>query len=144
MLIMERFPFGPSVNMMYKTLPNYRRAPTAEFQKFKRRVKKWAEEHSDALYASPEYKELKQLMDIKHYPIRLQLELTMYVNKSKVLCKDGRIKRFDTSNHIKSIEDAMSGIIGIDDKVFFRIIAEKIPIDGDSYVTAKVSVMGGV
>lgn len=143
MLLVERFPLGPTVNNMYVTLKNYRRAPSAEFQRFKRRVKKWVDNFGPELLQSGEYQELQQLIEIKHYPIRLQLELTFHINRTKILCKDGRTKRYDTSNRVKAVEDAIFGILDIDDKHVFRVIAEKTPIDGDSYVTAKVSVMGG-
>ena len=144
MLIIERFPLGPTVNNLYVTLKNYRRAPSAEFRRFKRKVSKWEEANSSDLLASQEYKELHQLIQIKHYPIRLQIELTFYINRTKIVCKDGSTKRYDTSNRIKAVEDAISGILDIDDRHYWKITAEKVLIEGDSYVTAKVSVMGAV
>jgi Holliday junction resolvase RusA-like endonuclease len=129
---------------MYVTLKNYRRAPSAEYQRFKRKVKKWVDNFGPDLLQSGEYQELQQLIDIKHYPIKLKLELTFHVNRTKIVCKDGRTKRYDTSNRVKAVEDAIFGILDIDDKHVWKVTAEKVVIEGDSYVTAKVSVMGGV
>lgn len=144
MITLTDLPFPPTVNNLYITLRSGKRAPSGEYQKFRRRVKKWVELHGELLLGSSQFKELSNLMQMQHYRAKLQLDLTFFCNTTKIICKDGRTKRFDTSNRVKAIEDAISDIIKIDDKHVWRLTAEKKETKGESYVEASISVIGAI
>lgn len=60
------------------------------------------------------------------------LNLGLYYFLADYFLVDGKsIKRHDTTNFTKALEDAISEYLGVDDRYYGRVDAEKFPSDGD-------------
>lgn len=115
----------PSVNGSYATnFKTKRRFPSKELLAFK----KLFNSASIHIFDGPTKTSLKDfLQEIKSK--KLCLIVQVYFKKERLYTKDGRIKKLDISNRLKSCEDCICKAIGIDDSQIFRIVAEKIPTD---------------
>ena len=73
----------------------------------------------------------------------LRVDFCFYWPKSKLMSKDGLPKKLDDSNRLKDAEDAVSEIIGIDDKWFIDKTLKKMPWNKEyEAFSAKVSCCG--
>ena len=63
--------------------------------------------------------------------IPLKVDYYFVFPKSKLLTKDNRFKMLDSANRIKSCQDGLASIIGIDDKMFVTGVVEKVICDED-------------
>lgn len=70
----------------------------------------------------------------------IKVEYSFNWPKEKLISKDGFPKKIDTSNRLKESEDAVSEIIGIDDKYFIESNIIKIP-KNQSYSDFSVKIM---
>ena len=77
-----------------------------------------------ALSLSEETRE--DLRQIEEGPVSLFLQFNL--NHDMMYTKDGRVKRMDVSNLIKSAEDAIMDLIGLDDKFVFKVTCEKVAL----------------
>jgi len=68
---------------------------------------------------------------------RYELHLKFYFTFKDLFTKKNEIKRLDVSNRIKLIEDQLAEHLGIDDRYFFKVTAEKI-LGDDRSVDAEV------
>jgi hypothetical protein len=141
-LISEERPSGASINTHYEQIayfPNLPLPPSSNNQYFLvRRGPKTFHVPSDELKA------FKALMDqyaakegmpftfnsnlVKAWvsePAGLSIKAVFFFHKERVMTKQNLPKRLDCSNRIKALHDNLCRIIGIDDKWFFKVEAEK-------------------
>jgi len=126
---LNNLPIPPTVNHMYRTLPNYRRCKTKYLIDFEKDMELWAMVNKQAIY------DLKSSLKEAKY---LSLELTMTFTRDKLICHNGKVKVLDISNRIKAIEDAICGLIGLDDSLIFDVKACK-RVGKKVGVTAKIT-----
>ncbi len=55
----------------------------------------------------------------------LDIHCTFFLNESRIYTKDLRPQVWDVSNRLKALHDCVAKMLDIDDKLFFRIAAEK-------------------
>lgn len=114
--ILSGFPLPPSTNHLYKTIVirgRSRRAKSKEYKAYEHAVKVWMMTHHHEL-------QLARALTTMAGPGRfIHLDLDFKFHRSRILCKDGKPKRLDTSNRLKALEDALSLILGIDDCWFW-------------------------
>ena len=102
----------PSINSAYCTnFKTGRRFPSKELADFKKEF---------ARLKRPAQADIEVLKDK-----RLCLLIELWCAPSRVYTKKGTVKKWDISNCIKSLEDAASDMLGIDDSHFFRVVIEK-------------------
>jgi len=68
----------------------------------------------------------------------LELKLKFYFQHQDLYTKKNEVKRLDVTNRIKIIEDQLAQHIGIDDRYFFKVTAEKI-LGDHQYVNAEIT-----
>lgn len=62
----------------------------------------------------------------------LKVEAYVCLKRDRVLTEDNKPQQVDSSNFMKSLEDNLFKILGIDDRYVFPISIEKVWIDDDS------------
>lgn len=92
--------------------------------------KKLFDKQSICIYDGPTKTTLKDFLH-EIQSKKLCLIVQVYFKKERLFTKDGRIKKLDISNRIKSCEDCLCNSIGIDDSQIFRVVAEKCVTDFD-------------
>lgn len=120
-MCLKDFPMPPTLNKGYFNLPRGGRAPTKELRDFKRQVELWILTNKSSLGA------FKQLWE-GPWNRCASFKLTIYfiMAKEKLYTLQGKAKKLDVSNRIKFAEDGIAQAIGIDDRYFFSVSAEKL------------------
>ncbi|MFI5405196.1 MAG: RusA family crossover junction endodeoxyribonuclease [Nitrososphaerales archaeon] len=113
---LKNIPIPPSVNHMYRTLPNYRRCKTKYLLDFEKDFELWVLLNKEAINTAR-----KEIKDSKY----LKLDLRFYLKRPTLFCLNNTVKKMDISNRIKAVEDAVSNLLGIDDSLFFQVSASK-------------------
>ncbi len=57
------------------------------------------------------------------------IDACFHMERSEIICKNGKPKKNDTSNRLKGLHDVLSVIIGIDDSYFWSCSADKQAVD---------------
>lgn len=72
--------------------------------------------------------------------LRLKIDTVFFFDRKKIICKDGSVKRNDTSNRLKPLHDALGLVLVIDDKHFWAGSFDKVPIapNVQEYVTVTI------
>lgn len=65
--------------------------------------------------------EIKQWAKDRH----LSLHLDFYIPKTKLFCKDGRVKKFDHHNLLKAQIDGIAKMLQFDDSLIWEVSASK-------------------
>lgn len=114
-------PIPPSVNKMYKTVRIktragfiYKRGKGEEMRLWERDMAVWAVLNADALRQVSQY--VKQNLRVGTV---LRVDASFYFKIERIMCKDGKPKRLDTSNYLKALHDVIAALIGVDDCYFF-------------------------
>ena len=72
------------------------------------------------------------------------LNLDFCFTSSQVFTKDGRYKKIDMNNRIKSAVDAISRLLEIDDSLFFSHLCQKLVTDQETpFFDAHIAVIEG-
>ena len=116
---LENLPMPPSVNQCYVNVGK-KRVSSASLRKFKNSIAKWHYINKTSVAAAKEelLTELKRKIALK-FIFRFP-EKKIYIKKTK------RVKKLDVSNRIKAAEDAITDMLGFDDKLVFKVEAEKV------------------
>lgn len=115
----------PSVNASYATnFKTKKRFPSKSLIAFK----KLFNSSSIHIFDGPTKTTLKDFLN-EIRSKKLCLIVQVYFKRERLFTKDGRIKKLDISNRIKSVEDCICKAIGIDDSQIFRVVAEKCVTD---------------
>lgn len=139
-ILITDIPLPPSVNQMYSGgvfQGHYRRYPSKKF-------KDWANLcNQDYLEQGHIFRSMRALLEkmLDDQAWVLYLKLYFFVRTETIYCKDGGAKRWDVSNYIKPVEDLISDVLDYDDRMHWKISAEKIEItgEGDEHVNATIS-----
>lgn len=117
---LKDIPMPPSANNLYATIwKTKRRIKTKEYNVYEQMMNLWASTHPQQLSNA------RQLtLNIKQNQA-LKVDRTYWFPREKVLTKQGKPKRNDTSNRIKALDDAVSALIAIDDCFFWDGSFEK-------------------
>lgn len=128
------FPYPPSVNECYITRSGYRiknvgqkyfaswRAPSKKLETFYKECEIWTLTNNAQAKAAFEFLNKTKTAEIS---------ATFYTNRSSCLTKKDTPKRFDISNRVKALHDALARAIGIDDCIFWKC-SERIALIDDS------------
>lgn len=124
-------PCAPSANKLHVNVVRggkigFRRN-SGEYQNF---------QHQMSIY---ELSNRKHIKAISEWAVgrNFSLQLEMYFQKTKVLCLDGRVKKFDHHNLLKAQIDELCKMIGVDDSRIWHVSASKIvSANGRSFVNA--------
>ncbi len=110
-------PMPPSVNACYENAGK-RRIKSPKLLAFHAEMRAWA---------LPIVRELRRINGIivASTNKKLVFDFVFYFGPGKIYTKSGQIKQLDVSNRIKAIEDVLCGMIGIDDRLVFKVMAEK-------------------
>lgn len=126
LLTFVNLPMPPSTNHMYITLRNGMKFPSPELKAFQAEMETRRKGYPDQNERFPSQGE------------PLSLELQFFLNAGRLLKKDGTTKRWDVSNRIKAMEDAVAKLIGVDDRHFWEVYAAKRVTTGPERVEARV------
>lgn len=99
-------PIPPSMNNAYPTGKNGRRYKSAELTRWQTEFQIWS------------FLNRMHVLELQSYFSRkgfLRVDCEFYFKHERVLCKDGRAKRLDADNRLKSLLDSLTNLIGIDD-----------------------------
>ena len=127
------FPFPPSVNQIYATIGR-RRVATRELKQFKNEVNLWALKYR---------KELRELRTSLCEEIKqgkwIKIDLHLCLPFKKIWNLKGGVKIYDAANRVKASHDALSEVLGLDDKYFCVGITENVVTSGNPRVILTVS-----
>lgn len=110
---------GVSINLAYRNIPGLGRCVSKELTAYKKQCAFWAMANSRIKQAFYDFIKEEQAETFK-------IDFYFTFKHERLWTKDGRPKRLDASNFIKTTEDQLCEFLGIDDKLFFNISAEKI------------------
>jgi Holliday junction resolvase RusA-like endonuclease len=135
-------PLPPSSNNCYANGRRGGRFKSLKMRLWERDFATWAIEYAQTFAIA------RSLLAPRLKPgMVLAVHCTFYFKRSRILTKDGRPKKNDTSNYLKGLHDALSGALGIDDSWFFDGTMRKRPAealighDGSEMVEVKVELL---
>lgn len=131
MITLHSFPMPPSSNHVYATIQRDAkswRTKSAELREFERDALNWALAGGPGLHRARDL--AKQARNGKN--LVLDVHAKFYFKRERILCKNGKPKRLDTSNRIKALHDALATILEVDDCFFWSLSADKAAILGNA------------
>lgn len=108
MLLLKRFPLGPSSNSIYSSV-NGRFIKSVEARKYEALVN---------MYGLKEFRIIEQFKKLVKPSDVFHVDMYFVFLRDRLVSKKETIKRLDSSNRIKSASDGLSKILGIDDSRF--------------------------
>lgn len=105
MLLLKRFPLGPSSNSIYSSV-NGRFIKSVEARKYEALVN---------MYGLKEFRIIEQFKKLVKPSDVFHVDMYFIFLRDRLVSKKETIKRLDSSNRIKSASDGLSKILGIDD-----------------------------
>jgi len=121
MIHLNEIPMPPTANKRL-IVANGRLIKSSECRAFDKAVQIWMIRQKSKLFE--DRRKAKEWIDTC---FMLKVDFCFYWPKTKLISKDGMPKKLDDSNRLKDAEDAVSEIIGIDDKWFIDKTLKKIP-----------------
>ena len=125
--ILMGVPLPPSENAIYRnSQPRWGaraargRHLSAEGRAYKAAFAGWALQHLHSLRLAA------QLFAV--FPA-IEIEAFLGFERSRLFCKDGRVKACDAANYVKILFDCLAAAIGYDDRHFFGVRIVKHPVD---------------
>ena len=118
---LDKLPMPPSVNACYVTVGR-KRVASRDLKTFKRKAQAWAYLNKQIL------KSIKTKVE-EHLALncKVRLDFVFRFPAKKLWRKsDRKAKKLDVSNRIKPAEDVVCSLLGFDDRIVFRISAEKV------------------
>lgn len=116
-------PFPPSVNSAYAHFRDrsgtIRRCKSPAVLDWNGKFYAWE------LVNRHEVRNAKNLLQTLNGLIGMKFAFRM--SKQRLFTLKGTPKKLDLSNHIKILEDSITGLLGFDDSLVFKLEAEKIP-----------------
>lgn len=139
-VIMQKLPIPPTANRQLMPVKRGRYArliKTNDARSFDSQIETWMLKASDDIHTMRTV--CKSWVKAG---FTLRVDLTFHFAENKLYTKGTKkkpkdVKRMDVNNRIKSVIDAVSKILEIDDKYFFAHFIEKVTAeDGQNYCTA--------
>jgi len=109
---------------------------TAKLKAYKQSVESWGIQFSGPLREAQGM--LQKLTATNDFVF--EIDRLFFFNAKRIICKDGRPKRLDVTNRIKHFDDALSKLLGIDDKFYWFGSEKKIPVSDDANEFSIVSI----
>ncbi len=121
-LVLDGLPLPPSSNNQYKSFVRsgkiiHVRSP--ELVKYRQDFEKWAVANALGLRVAREMVE----------GCAVEIEAFFGFQRDRIYTKAGEFRRLDVSNYLKAVHDCLADAIGIDDRAFFSVVAEKFAVD---------------
>tara|TARA_R110000796_G_scaffold252565_2_gene387865 strand:- start:1065 stop:1481 length:417 start_codon:yes stop_codon:yes gene_type:complete len=117
---LNHLPMPPSINESYIQV-GIHRVSSSSHKKFKLLMQRWG------LLNYNKIQNIKKKLDKIDGSGRVCLSFVFKFPASKLTLKNTTMpKKLDTSNRIKSSEDAVCKLLGFDDRFVFKLIAEKV------------------
>lgn len=118
-MILRNFPIPPTSNNLYIPVRG-RLIKSKEGREYDLKVQQ---------YGSLHFYKLKEIREkIKEFP-ELLVETVFVFHKSRVIGKQGQMKKLDSSNRIKQVHDGFAKLIGIDDCYYVQTPVSKATCD---------------
>ena len=141
-MVITGLPMPPSANALYRNV-NRRfgkgsgRVKTNEYKIFESKIKQWAWQNPDQFTLARTFiKQVQSRGDL------IRLDLTFFFERSRIITKDQRPKRLDTSNRLKAMHDALANMLGFDDCLIWSGAFDKIALHtGGEYAEAKLAII---
>jgi Holliday junction resolvase RusA-like endonuclease len=130
----KEIPVPPTVNSAYRNVPGRGRVASKAYSSWRRAFNYWAMNLGTNIDTA---KAVVQTKIAAGAP--LSISLVFVLGKMSLLCRDGRTKKWDVSNRIKLIEDALCGLLEIDDCEVWTIVAGKRVCENWEGVNATIS-----
>jgi len=118
-ILIQNFPLPPSENQIYRNVPRVGRVATQELKDYKRACAFWG-------MANKQYKQIFWELAQEYPGHVLKVDAYIILKHERLWTKDGRPKKLDASNRLKALHDQLAEYLGIDDKAFFNVSAEKV------------------
>lgn len=118
----------PSVNAAYvnaKTTGRRGRTKSPEYRQFESLANMWFMKHSILMGQA------RKMLESRPKNIMLKVRYVFWFRKDQVWTKKGDLKKNDTSNRIKVVEDFVANCLRIDDTYFWHGEFEKIVMTSD-------------
>lgn len=119
-ITLNNMPMPPSENHSYPTGKHGRRFKSKALTDFQKLFSLCFSASGDDV---PKFKELVQSWVTNN--IRMYVTIGFYFKEERILTKDGRSKRLDTTNRLKAVCDSLAESLGVDDKEFWVVTAHK-------------------
>lgn len=121
MIILNEIPMPPTANK--RLIPvNGRLIKSNDCRAFDKSVQVWMIRQKSKLF-----EDRRKAKEWIGTGFMIKVDFVFYWPKIKLMSKDGLPKKLDDSNRLKDAEDAVSEIIGIDDKWFVDKTLKKVP-----------------
>lgn len=115
--VLTEVPLPPSDNHLFLNIPRKGRVKGPGYRAYELEFEAW---RLDRLI------ELRYLKKALNGAKRLQIDFLFNFEYGQLFCKDGSIKRLDVQNRFKAICDLLANAIGMDDRHFFKVSAQKL------------------
>jgi len=137
-IVIHNIPIPPSVNQLYKTLTirnQIRRAPSKKYKDWQNQCRQMYLENAHKfrcmqVLVQQILEELDCALEVRYY---------FFFHRDKIYCKDNTFKKMDVSNRIKAVEDMVFSVLDMDDRVTWKVIAEKIECPSDVQESVSVT-----
>lgn len=125
MILLDFLPIPPSINKTYRFSSRSKTLyKSAEALAFKEKIMAWHLKHQ------PHVKHMKELLcAMMAQTETLEIQIHLFLDSKRIFTKKGKPKRLDTDNRAKALIDAVSEILELDDKHFFKVSIEKLPAE---------------
>lgn len=131
---LRKLPMPPTLNKSYAHLGK-RRFSTQDLKDFKAGIDSWALENRTAVKSIRE----KVLASDERTMFKLTLEFKF--PHAKLYTLKNHFKKLDVSNRIKAAEDAVTDVLGFDDKSVFELVAVKGHTRCGEHFNVKLSII---
>ena len=115
-MYLNNLPMPPSLNSCYMPLPNGGRCRSQSYKDFQKAFNQWAIDN---------YLDINACRASLKGIFQIGLVLTFSLPRGILITKKGTVKRWDSSNRIKVIEDALSEALNLDDCLIWDVRAIK-------------------
>lgn len=135
-VIIPDFPLPPSENACYKTVGRggkVWRAQSQALREYNIEVDEWVYMNKEKLREVWDYigESCRDGADGEIEAPILHVETYFCFQPERLYTKRGTVKRLDTSNRIKPTHDALSRVVGLDDRQFWTLHAEKLELESE-------------
>ena len=120
MLTLEKLPMPPSANQRMVPV-NGRLIKSSDCRIYDKAIQIWMLREKSRLFETR--KTIREWVD---HGFLLKIHADFYWPKEKLICKSGHPKKNDLDNRLKTLLDAVSDIIDLDDKYLIAIEAHKL------------------
>lgn len=122
-IIIRDLPLPPSSNNQYLLVRRKGKSyhvSSPELKKFKVEMEEYPLKRPNDFIQN-----LSLIKAWKEKKLRLEFHSTFYFSYGRIFTKDHRPKKMDVSNRIKALHDCVASMLGMDDSIIFKMVAEK-------------------